>query len=106
MYIVIITNHVCYSVLIIVTRPAKIDHTSAKNSQFIKPGVHRPACAWFLKIDPVWIVGMCVCPRLRLFITSGLIWTSYDWLNKFYICYMATLAIIVSGLALALIHVM
>ena len=22
---------------------------------------HRPACAWFLKIDPVWIIGMCVC---------------------------------------------
>ena len=20
-----------------------------------------PACAWFLKIDPVWIVGMRVC---------------------------------------------
>ena len=22
---------------------------------------HRPACAWFLKIDPVRIVGMRVC---------------------------------------------
>ena len=22
---------------------------------------HRPARAWFLKIDPVWIVGMHVC---------------------------------------------
>ena len=34
-------------------------------------------CAWFLKIDPVWIVGMrvrvCVCPRPRLLITSGMI---------------------------------
>ena len=35
-------------------------------------------CAWFLKIDPVWIVGMhvrvCVCLRPRLLITSGVIW--------------------------------
>ena len=34
--------------------------------------------AWFLKIDPVWIVGMrvrvCVCLRPRLLITSGVIW--------------------------------
>ena len=41
---------------------------------------HRPARAWFLKIDPVRIVGMrvrvcmCVCPRPRLLITSGVIW--------------------------------
>ena len=43
---------------------------------------HRPSRAWFLKIDPVRIVGMrvrvcacvCVCPRPRLLITSGVIW--------------------------------
>ena len=40
----------------------------------------RMAHAWFLKIDPVWIVGMCVCvcvfvcPCLRLLITSGVMW--------------------------------
>ena len=38
------------------------------------------ACIWFLKIDPVRIVGMrvrvcvCVCPHPRLLITSGVIW--------------------------------
>ena len=38
-----------------------------------------PACAWFLKIDPMRIVGMCVrvcvhvCPRPRLLITNGVI---------------------------------
>ena len=36
-----------------------------------------PAHAWFLKIDPVRIVGMrvcvCVCPRPRLLIASGVI---------------------------------
>ena len=34
--------------------------------------------AWFLKIDPVWIVGMhvrlCVCLSLRLLVTSGVMW--------------------------------
>ena len=24
-------------------------------------GSHRPAHAWFFKIDPAWTVGMCVC---------------------------------------------
>ena len=42
---------------------------------------HRPVRTWFLKNDPVRIVGMrvrvcvcvCVCPRPRLLITSGVI---------------------------------
>ena len=40
---------------------------------------HRPVGAWFLEIDPVWIVGMricvcmCVSPRLRLLITSSVL---------------------------------
>ena len=43
---------------------------------------HRPARAWFLKIDPVPIVGMraclCVCLCLRLLITSGVMWRDID----------------------------
>ena len=45
-----------------------------------KPGERRlrPVRAWFLKIDPVRIVGMCVCVcvclRPRLLITCGVIW--------------------------------
>ena len=45
---------------------------------------HRLARAWFLKIDHVWIVNMyvrvrvCVCPRPRLFITSGVMWHDMD----------------------------
>ena len=54
----------------------------------------RPAHAWFLKIDPKWIVSMCVCvcvcvsvclcvcvfvcPPPRLLITSGLMWHNMD----------------------------
>ena len=38
-----------------------------------------------------------VCPPLRLLITSGVIWTLYDWVNKFYSCYMAALVGIVNG---------
>ena len=41
-----------------------------------------PARAWFLNIDPVRIVGMrvcvCVCPRPRLLITSGVMWRDID----------------------------
>ena len=51
--------------------------------QLLKPGGCWLA-TWFLKIDPVWFVGMrvCVCPRPRLLITSGVIWTPYDWLTS------------------------
>ena len=47
--------------------------------------VRRPARAWFLKIDLVRIVGMrgacvrvCVCPRPKLLITSGVMWRDMD----------------------------
>ena len=30
-------------------------------------------------------------PPLRLLITNGVIWNPYDWLNKFYSFYMATI---------------
>ena len=68
---------------------------------------HRPTRTWFLIIDPVQIVGIRVCVCLfvsllpRLLITSGMIWTSYDWLYKFYRCYMAT-AVIVNGCGLGI----
>ena len=43
----------------------------------------------------------CVCvPVLRLLITSSVMWhdlTLYDWLTKFYSCYMATIVSIVDG---------
>ena len=29
--------------------------------------------------------------------TNGVIWTPYDWLNKFYSCYMATIIVITNG---------
>ena len=38
-----------------------------------------------------------VCPPPRLLITSGVIETPYDWLNKFYRLYMAAAVIISSG---------
>ena len=46
---------------------------------------------------------VCVCPRPRLFITSGVLWTPYVWLNKFYSCYMATVVVIVNGRGLGIV---
>ena len=48
---------------------------------------------------------MRMCPPPRLLITSGVMWrdmTSYDWLNKFYSCYMATVVVIVNGRGLGI----
>ena len=61
----------------------------------------RLVCIWFLKIDPMWIVGMrvcarararvcvcvcvcvcgCVCPRLSLLITIGMMWHDMDLIS-------------------------
>ena len=64
----------------------------------------QPVHTWFFKIDSVHIVGMrvCVCLPLRLLRTSGVIWTPYDWLSKFYSCYMATVAIFINGRGLGI----
>ena len=35
--------------------------------------------------------------------TSGVIWSTYDWLNKFYSCYTPTVVIIVNGCGLVLV---
>ena len=45
--------------------------------------------AWFLKIVSEQMsvgvfVYVCVCPPPRLLIISGVMWTPYDWLNKYY----------------------
>ena len=42
-------------------------------------------------------VCMCMYMCVRLLIISGMIWTPYDWLNKFYSCYMAAVIIINDG---------
>ena len=45
-------------------------------------------------------VCVCVCPPLRLSITSGMMWCDidpYDWLNTFYGFYMAAVVGIGSG---------
>ena len=42
-------------------------------------------------------VCVFVCPPPRLLITSGVIWNSYDWLNKFYSCYTADIVFIDDG---------
>ena len=41
-------------------------------------------------------VCVCMCPPPRLLITSDVIWTPYNWLNKFCSCYMATVVAIIN----------
>ena len=44
---------------------------------------------------------MCVCVCTpRLLTTSGVMWTPYDWVNKFYSFYMAAAVIIGGGCGL------
>ena len=41
-------------------------------------------------------VCVCVC-SVRPLITSSMVWTPYDWLNKFNSCSMATVVGIIKG---------
>ena len=62
-------------------------------------GQHAPDF-WELILSAKYVcVRMCVsvCLPPRLLTTSGMIWTAYDWLNKFYSFYMAAVVIIGSG---------
>ena len=49
-------------------------------------------------------VCVCVCLPLRLLITSGIILTSYHWLNKLYSCDMAIVVGIVNGCDLNIVE--
>ena len=102
--LILIKNHLQF----VVTPPSTT--TDAMALEFLNQvrASLRPARAWFLTIDPVRMsvcvfvcvfVYVCVCPPPRLFITSGMMWRDidpYDWLNKFYSCYMAIVVIIVN----------
>ena len=56
-----------------------------------------------LKSVSVWTF-VCVFMRLplRLLLTSAVIWTPCNWLNKFYSCYMATVVGIINGYSLGI----
>ena len=81
-----------------VTRSAKLGHNLHINfSAFLNQAYagHRLGHTWFLKTVSIWMfvfvfvcacVCLYVCPPPRLLITSGVICTPYDWLNKFYSC--------------------
>ena len=65
---------------------------------------------WIMQVSPKCVPGffclgnyyacvfifMCVCLPLRLLITSGMIWTLYDWLAKFCSFYTAAVVDIIS----------
>ena len=47
-------------------------------------------------------VFVCVSAPEAINIISGVIWTPYDWLNKFYSCYMEIVVVIVNGRGLVI----
>ena len=56
------------------------------------------ACVHVYTCMCVWA---CICmPAPRLLITSGVIGTPYDWLNKLYSFYMAAVVSVIIGMAL------
>ena len=70
------------------------------------------ACTWFLKIVSVQMsvcvhvcLRKCLPPEAQLII-SGMIWTLYDWVSKFYSFYMAAIVDIVGrgGLTIEVHH--
>ena len=68
-----------------------------------RAGLRRRRAPGFLKLILCGSsVCVFVCPRPRLVMISGEIWTSYDWLNKFYSYYMETVVIIVNGRGLGI----
>ena len=66
------------------------------------------ATGWHL---PGFSMCVCVCvcaPAPGLLLTSGIMWRdmdTYNWVNKFYSCYMLTVVITVMGVAFILVHV-
>ena len=48
-------------------------------------------------IELLLSVCVCLCPLPRLLIASGMIWTPYDWSNKFYGLYIAAVVGIDTG---------
>ena len=65
---------------------------------------------WFLKIVSLRtsvcvFVSVCVCvcvSALRLLITSGVIWTPYNWLKQVLQLYMATVVVIANRCGLGI----
>ena len=47
-------------------------------------------------------MSVCVCPCPRLLITSSMICSPYDWLNKSYSCYIAIVVSIVNGCGISI----
>ena len=66
----------------------------------------RPVRTWFLKIVPVrmsvCVFCVCLCPSLRLYITSGVMWHDMDPIrlviirNSGYSCYVETVVVIIN----------
>ena len=75
---------------------------------FIKPGSRPPQhlVSWNCSCaDVCMCVCACVCVCVsapRLLITCGMIWTPYNWLNKFYSHYMEIVVVIVNGRGLGI----
>ena len=94
----------CHSSIFYLT--ASLIHGGYLLVNFLK-SIFKPGAPGFLKLilcglSVCVLACVCVCPRLRLLITSGMIWSPYDWLNKFYSCCMAIVVVIINGRGLSI----
>ena len=81
-------------------------YTSFFKFMIFKPGARRPRAPGFLKLilcrlSVCVLACVCVCPRPRLLITSGVMWRDID-LIWFYSCYIATVVVIINGRGLGI----
>ena len=55
-----------------------------------------------LFVKSVCMRAWCMCPSLRLLLTSSIIWTQCDWLTKLYSLYIVAIVGIIISVALQL----
>ena len=73
-----------------------MEHWTGLLRGVVKPGVGWPYWCTPGFLNLILCGCLCVCLPLSILITSDVICIPYDWLNKFYSCYVAAVVSIIS----------